>query len=51
MIVLRNIAHNKFRTVISIAGVFIAVISAILLGSIGNGLLVTGEKTLEGSTM
>jgi putative ABC transport system permease protein len=51
MIVLRNIAHNKFRTLISIAGVFIAVISAILLGSIGNGLLVTGEKTLDASTM
>ena len=51
MIVLRNIAHNKFRTIISITGVFIAVISAIFLGSIGNGLLVTGEKTLNASTM
>lgn len=51
MVVLRNIAHNKFRSVISIAGVFIAVISVILLGSIGNGLLVTGEKTLKASTM
>src|SRR4030067_3547831 len=51
MIVLRNIAHNKLRTIISITGVFIAVISSILLGSIGNGLLVTGEKTLDASTM
>ncbi len=51
MIAFRNLAHNKFRTLLSIAGIAIAVISIILLGSIGNGLLITGEKTLEKSSM
>ncbi|MCZ7355887.1 MAG: ABC transporter permease [Candidatus Methanoperedens sp.] len=51
MIALRNLAYNRFRTLLSIAGIAIAVISIILLGSIGNGLLITGEKTLEKSSM
>jgi len=51
MIALRNLTHNKFRTLLSITGVAIAVISIILIGSIGNGLIRTGEKTLEKSSM
>lgn len=51
MIALRNLAYNKFRTMLSITGIAIAVISIILLGSMGNGLIKTGEKTLEKSSM
>lgn len=50
-IIFRNLAYNKFRTFLSISGIAVAVISIILIGSIGNGLLVTGEKTLERSSM
>lgn len=51
MIALRNISCNKFRTFLSITGIAFAVISIVLLGSIGNGLMATGEKTLERSSM
>jgi ABC-type lipoprotein release transport system permease subunit len=51
MIALRNLSYNKFRTFLSITGIAFAVISIILLGSIGNGLMATGEKTLERSSM
>ncbi|MCE8423963.1 MAG: ABC transporter permease, partial [Candidatus Methanoperedens sp.] len=50
-IIFRNLAYNKFRTFLSISGIAVAVISIILIGSIGNGLLLTGEKTLERSSM
>lgn len=51
MIALRNLSYNKFRTFLSVTGIAFAVISIILLGSIGNGLMATGEKTLERSSM
>ncbi len=51
MIALRNLSYNKFRTFLSITGIAFAVISIILLGSLGNGLMATGEKTLEQSSM
>ncbi|KCZ72802.1 ABC-type transport system, involved in lipoprotein release, permease component [Candidatus Methanoperedens nitroreducens] len=51
MIALRGLAHNKFRTILSAAGIAIAVISIMLLGSTGSGLIRIGEKTLERSSM
>lgn len=51
MLAIRNMARNKLRTTLTILGVALAVISIIILGSIGNGLLTTGGKILEQSSI
>ncbi len=51
MLAIRNMARNKLRTILTILGVALAVISIIILGSIGNGLLTTGGKILEQSSI
>jgi putative ABC transport system permease protein len=51
MLAIRNLARNKLRTTLTIMGVALAVISIILLASIGNGLLTIGGKILEQSSI
>jgi putative ABC transport system permease protein len=51
MLAIRNLARNKLRTILTSLGVALAVLSIILLASIGNGLLTTGGKTLEQSSI
>lgn len=51
MLAIRNLTRNKIRTTLTILGVALAVISIILLASIGNGLLTTGGKILEQSSI
>ncbi len=51
MLAIRNLTRNKLRTSLTMLGVALAVISIILLASIGNGLLTTGGKILEQSTV
>lgn len=51
MLAIRNLARNKLRTSLTMLGVALAVISIILLASIGNGLLTTGGKILEQSSI
>ncbi|MGB8217130.1 MAG: ABC transporter permease [Candidatus Methanoperedens sp.] len=51
MLAIRNLARNKLRTTLSIMGVALSVISIILLASIGNGLLTTGGKILDQSSI
>ncbi len=51
MLAIKNLKRNKIRTILTILGVAFAVISIILLASIGNGLLTTGGKILEQSSI
>jgi putative ABC transport system permease protein len=51
MLAIRNLEKKKFRTFLTIMGIALGVISIILLASIGNGLLSTGGKLLEQSTI
>lgn len=51
MLAIRNLARNKLRTTLTINGVALAVLSIILLASIGNGLLTTGGKILDQSSI
>ena len=51
MLATRTIAHNKVRSALSITGVAVAVISIVVIASVGNGLLATGETTFKQSTM
>ncbi len=51
MLATRTIAHNKVRSALSIIGVAVAVISIVVIASVGNGLLATGETTFKQSTM
>ncbi len=51
MIAIRNITRNKLRTILTSLGVALAVLSIVLFASIGNGLLTTGGKTLEQSSI
>lgn len=51
MLAIRNLIRNKLRTSLTIFGVALAVLSIILLASIGNGLITTGDKLLEQSTI
>lgn len=51
MLAIRNLTRNKLRTSLTMLGVALAVISIILLASIGNGLLTTGGKILDQSTI
>jgi putative ABC transport system permease protein len=51
MLALRNLAKNKLRTFFTMLGVALGIVSLILLASIGNGLLSTGGKLLEQSTI
>lgn len=51
MLALKNLVKNKLRTCFTILGVALAVLSIILLASIGNGLLTTGGRLLDESTI
>ena len=51
MLATETIAHNGFRSALSITGVAIAVISVVVIASLGNGLLTTGEERFDQSTM
>ena len=51
MIATRTITHNKVRSILSIAGVAIAVISIVIIASLGSGLLAKGDRTFKQSTM
>jgi putative ABC transport system permease protein len=51
MLAIRNLEKKKFRTFLTMMGIALGVISIILLASIGNGLLSTGGKLLEQSTI
>lgn len=46
MLAIRNLKRNRLRTALTIMGVVLAVLSIILLASIGNGLLTTGGRFL-----
>ncbi|MFZ3167756.1 MAG: ABC transporter permease [Candidatus Methanoperedens sp.] len=51
MLAIRNLAKKKLRTFFTMLGVALGIVSLILLASIGNGLLSTGGKLLEQSTI
>jgi putative ABC transport system permease protein len=51
MLAIRNLSKKKLRTFFTMLGVALGIVSLILLASIGNGLLTTGGKLLEQSTM
>jgi putative ABC transport system permease protein len=51
MLAIRNLFRNKLRTLLNIIGVTLAIISLVILISLGSGLLDTGEQVLEDSTM
>lgn len=51
MLAIRNLATNRLRTTLTVAGVALSVISIILLASLGNGLLTAGGKILEQSSI
>ncbi len=51
MLAIRNLTRNKLRTGLTMLGVALAVLSIILLASIGNGLLTTGGKILDQSSI
>lgn len=51
MLAIRNLKRNRLRTALTIMGVALAVMSIILLASIGNGLLKTGGKILDQSSI
>lgn len=50
MLAVRNLANNKLRTILTILGISLAVLSIILIASIGNGLLTTGNKLMDKNT-
>ncbi len=51
MLALKNIMKNRVRTSLNIAAVTIAVLSVILLASLGSGLVTTGESAFKESLM
>jgi putative ABC transport system permease protein len=51
MLAIRNLKRNKLRTALTILGIAFAVLSIILLASIGNGLITTGGKILDQSNI
>ena len=51
MLALKNIKKNRVRTILNIAAVTIAVLSVILLASLGSGLVTTGENAFKESLM
>ncbi len=51
MLAIRNLKKNKLRTCLAVMGVAFAVLSIILLASVGNGLLTTGGNILDQSTI
>lgn len=51
MLAIKNMVRKRFRTFLTILGVALGVLSIILLASIGNGLLTSGGKLLEQSTI
>lgn len=51
MLALKNIMKNRVRTSLNIAAVTVAVLSVILLASLGSGLVATGESAFKESLM
>jgi putative ABC transport system permease protein len=51
MLALKHIMKNRVRTSLNIAAVTIAVLSVILLASLGSGLVTTGESAFKESLM
>lgn len=51
MLAIKNLSKKKLRTFFTMLGVALGVVSLIMLASIGNGLLTTGGKLLEQSTI
>ncbi|MCL7415731.1 MAG: hypothetical protein M8349_06695 [ANME-2 cluster archaeon] len=50
MLALKNLIKNRVRTTLNIAAVTIAVLSVILLASLGSGLVSTGEQDMSPRT-
>jgi len=46
-IIVAQLTRNRFRTILAIIGILLAVLSATLLASTGAGVLATGESQLE----
>jgi len=51
MLSIKNLFRNKLRTLLNIIGVMLAIISLVILASLGSGLLDTGEQVLKDSSM
>ena len=51
MLAIKNLFRNKLRTLLNIIGVTLAIISLVILTSLGSGLLDTGEQVLKDSSM
>ena len=51
MLAIKNLSRNKLRTLLNIIGVTLAIISLVILTSLGSGLLDTGEQVLKDSSM
>lgn len=51
MLAIKNLEKKKLRACLAVIGIALGVISIILLSSIGNGLLSTGGRLLEQSTI
>ena len=51
MLAIKNLFRNKLRTLLNIIGVMLAIISLVILTSLGSGLLDTGEQVLKDSSM
>ena len=51
MLAIKNLFRNKLRTLLNIIGVTLAIVSLIILTSLGSGLLDTGEQVLKDSSM
>ncbi|HIH44233.1 MAG TPA: ABC transporter permease [Candidatus Methanoperedenaceae archaeon] len=49
MLALRTMLRSLSRTILSVSGIALAVLSIIIIASIGNGIVATGGKTLEAS--
>jgi putative ABC transport system permease protein len=51
MLAIKNLFRNKLRTLLNIIGIMLAIISLVILTSLGCGLLDTGEQVLKDSSM
>ncbi len=51
MLAIRNLSKNKIRTILTVLGVALSVVSIVMLASLGNGLLTTGDRLLDQSSI
>lgn len=51
MLAIKNLFRNKLRTLLNIIGITLAIISLVILTSLGCGLMDTGEQVLKDSSM